>query len=193
MEAVGSPAVGTGSTDSDAVINHLPGDVLAIMFCYLDSKTLLIAAPAVCRQWRRLCAEMMPAVTLDVGWATVGGKWATNPLTDAGLKALARFRKVQGAHLAGCRQLTLGGIKQLAVDCPDLNHLDLGDCMQVRDAWIEPLAAGCPDLNHLNISLNRWGSKQVTDVGIERLAARCPNLNHLEAGGCKQVTDVGTA
>ena len=119
----------------DAPINNVPGDVLAIVFCYLDSKTLLIAAPAVCRQWRRLCAEMMPAVTLDVGWATVGGKWATNPLTDAGLKALAsRFRTVQGVHLAGCLQLTLGGIEQLAVDCPGLNRLDLGECRQVRDA-----------------------------------------------------------
>ena len=50
-QAVGALAASTGSVDTDAPINCLPGEVLAIVFCHLDSKTLLIAVPAVCRQW----------------------------------------------------------------------------------------------------------------------------------------------
>ena len=126
MQAAGALAASTGSADTDALINHMPGGVLSMVFCYLDSKTLLIAAPAVCRWWRRVCAEMMPAVNLDVSWATTGAKWCKeNPLTDMGLNAIVgRFRIVQGGNLRGCRQVTDVGIDRLAVGCPKLSHLD---------------------------------------------------------------------
>ena len=97
MQAAGALAASTRSAETDALINHMPGRVLSMVFCYLDSKTLLIAAPAVCRWWQRVCAETMPAVNLDVSWATTTGRWSpVNPLTDMGLNAIAgRFRIVQ--------------------------------------------------------------------------------------------------
>ena len=161
-------------------------DALTMVFRFLDSKTLLIAVPAVCKRWQGLCAELMPPVNLDVGWATTGPEWAPqNPLTDAGLTALAgRFRIVQGAELHACHELTDGGIERLAAGCPNLNHLNLRGCT-VTDVGIERLAAGCPKLNHLYLD----NCTQVTDVGIERLAAGCPNLNHLNLRRCDQVTD----
>ena len=147
---VGALAASSRSADTDALINCVPGEVLAIVFCHLDAKTLLIAVPAVCRRWREVCAEMMPAVCLDVGWMTTLG-WSgypMNPLTDAGLTAIAgRFRIAQGAQLRDCTQVTDVGIERLAAGCPNLNHLDLGYCTQVTDVGIERLAAGCPNCN----------------------------------------------
>ena len=187
MQAAAAQAASTGSADTDALINHIPDGVLLMVFYYLDSKALLTAAPAVCRWWRRVCAEMMPAVNLDVSWATPDRLGMENPLTDAGLNGLiSRFRIVQGANLARCKQVTDVGIERLAAGCPNLSHLDLNGCKQVTDVWIERLAAGCPNLNHLDLN----GCNQVTDVGIERLAAGCPNLSHLYLFDCK-VTDVG--
>ena len=64
----------------------------------------------------------MPAVSLDVGWASTGPTRARqNPLTDAGLVSMvARFRLVHGAGLANCNQVTVTGIEQLAAGYPNL-------------------------------------------------------------------------
>ena len=40
----------TTESNMDGTV-HLPGEVLARVFCHLDPKTLLIDAPAVCRRW----------------------------------------------------------------------------------------------------------------------------------------------
>ena len=76
----------------------------------------------MCKRWRGVCAETMPAVSLDVGWASTGPPWAReNPLTDAGLVSMvAKFRVLHGAGLANCNQVTVIGIEQLAAGCPNL-------------------------------------------------------------------------
>ena len=126
----------------------------------------------------------MPAVTLDVSWATIeqGVAGGDNPLTDAGLAAMvARFRSVHTVRLQHCKLVTDAGIERVAAGCPDLKHLDLGHCIQATDAGIERLAVGCPSLTHLDLS----ECKQVTDAGVVRLAAGCPSP-HTYAGGAQQ-------
>ena len=132
----------------------------------------------------------MPAVTVDVGWATLGVSWqpnrlaANNPLTDAGLAAMAvKFHLMHAARLQHCELLTDAGLGRLAAGCPNLGHLDLSYCKQVTDAGIELLAAGCPNLGHLNLDGCWW----VTDAGLERLAADCMVLRHSSVARGSQV------
>ena len=107
----------------------------------------------MCKRWRGVCADKMPAVRLDVGWASTGPRRAReNPLTDAGLVSMvARFRLVHGAGLANCNLVTDVGLERLAAGCPNLNHLDLTWCDQVTDVGLERLAAGCPKLHVVHL------------------------------------------
>ena len=46
----------------------LPDELLALVLAFADPVALLLAVPAVCRQWRRVAAEV-PGARLDLGWA----------------------------------------------------------------------------------------------------------------------------
>ena len=40
-------AVGALGAGADALIDHLPDEVLAVVFCFVDAKTLFVAVPSV--------------------------------------------------------------------------------------------------------------------------------------------------
>ena len=48
-----TPAVGTLAAGAGALIDHLPDEVLAVVLCSVDAKTLFVAVPSVSLAWVR--------------------------------------------------------------------------------------------------------------------------------------------
>jgi hypothetical protein len=94
----------------ELTIIQLPVEMILQAFKHLDFQTLLTTVPAVCRKWRELCANHV-STSLDMKWAATAK--LGNPLTDAGLCALAaRFCTVRSAELSSCTRLTNKGLRQ---------------------------------------------------------------------------------
>ena len=180
--ASGKALVALAAAGAEA-IDCLPHEVLALAFCYLDARTLLVVVPMVCKRWREVCAGSMPPLTLDVSWAAPCPPWEWRDpglsvaLTDAGLAGMiGRFGSVRFVRLCHCTQLTIDGILCLAApSCLALTMLSLSGCTQVTDAWLYRLSRFCPGLTCL--VLRNCGL--VTDQGVGWVAKGCPHLTRL--------------
>ena len=47
------------------VVTSMPTELMQMIFCFVDSKTLLVAVPAVCKLWRYHCAYTRVSVCVD--------------------------------------------------------------------------------------------------------------------------------
>ena len=63
-----TPAVGTLAAGAGALIDHLPDEVLAVVLCSVDAKTLFVAVPSV----SLACVYMLCVCVCVVGG---GGGW----------------------------------------------------------------------------------------------------------------------
>ncbi|TPX49175.1 hypothetical protein SeMB42_g02703 [Synchytrium endobioticum] len=74
-----------------------------------------------------------------------------------------------------------GFLAQIALKCPNLGGIWLGQCDAISDNGIEALARGCPKLRILAAAvLPRIADHGVTDAGLEVIIASCPRLSVLD-------------
>ena len=52
------------------IVESIPSELMQMIFCFVDSVTLLVAVPAVCKLWRYHCAHTR--VSVRVGF---DGRW----------------------------------------------------------------------------------------------------------------------
>ena len=58
------------------IVESMPTELMQMIFCFVDSMTLLVAVPAVCKLWRYHCAHTRVSVC-GFGLMGVGGKRLT--------------------------------------------------------------------------------------------------------------------
>ena len=58
------------------LVESIPSELMQMIFCFVDSETLLVAVPAVCKLWRYHCAHTRVSVC-GFGLMGVGGKRLT--------------------------------------------------------------------------------------------------------------------
>lgn len=179
----------------------------------IDPYSLLVSAPQVCKQWRKVCETYVDA-PMDLSWASKGAAHdRRNPVTDDGLIAMAkRFRSfnmldVEGANdlsdvgvtsfvkgqslplervnLSFCTKLTDESVKAVAEGCPGLRELSLRQCYQVTDHGIEALARGCRGLRTLQLE----HCSTISDYAIVTVARQCRQLEYLGLEHCSHITD----
>ena len=113
----------TGAADGRCLFELLPVEMLSrvlAILAHLDWETLLKAAPAVCRKWRAVCRDLVPAVFKLPPQLRVG---------DGVLRAIGtRFRAARGVSLGWCsldHRATSGAVRELATQCRQLRLLGL--------------------------------------------------------------------
>ena len=52
------------------VVEKIPPELMQMIFCFVDSETLLVAVPAVCKLWRYHCLYTRVSV-----WVEYDGRW----------------------------------------------------------------------------------------------------------------------
>ena len=117
-EAAAVPAV-----EARCLFDLLPFEMLSAVLAWLDWETLLVAAPAVCRTWRAVCRDLVPAVF----------EFSERVLEDGVLRAIgARFRKTRGVALGPCwnphHRVTTEAAEGLVMQCGQLRRLELTSC-----------------------------------------------------------------
>ena len=153
-------------------IEWLPGEVVALVFGFVDAKTLMVTIPSVCTAWRQVCSELVTQIQLDFGWATTGPtNDPRNPLMDAGLSGftLGGFKTVRSVNLVGCRKVTDVGLTSVGEGCPNLETLNVSWCNHITDAGLARIGEGCPNLESLY--LNKC--VQITDAGLATIGEGC--------------------
>lgn len=58
----GGAAAAVPEVEARCLFDLLPFEMLSVVLAWLDWETLLVAAPAVCRVWRAVCRDLVPAV-----------------------------------------------------------------------------------------------------------------------------------
>ena len=47
------------------IVKSIPSELMQMIFCFVDSKTLLVAVPAVCKLWRYHCLYTRVSVCVE--------------------------------------------------------------------------------------------------------------------------------
>ncbi|KFO37581.1 dynein regulatory complex subunit 6 isoform X2 [Fukomys damarensis] len=106
-------------------------------------------------------------------------------ISNEGLIALSRHKKLKELSLSDCCKITNVGIEAFCKSSMILEHLDVSYCPQLSDEIIKALAIYCISLTSLSIA----GCPQFTDSAIELLSAKCHYLHILDISGCILLTD----
>ena len=129
--------------EARCLFDRLPAEMLSAVLVQLDWKTLLLAAPAVCRTWRAVCRDLVPAVFEFP---------RTVNLDDGVLRAIgARFKKTRGVAFGQSRnhhRVTNGGVEGLVMQCGQLRRLELTLC-RLDVARLMPAVTALPHLQVL--------------------------------------------
>lgn len=107
--------------------------------------------------------------------------------SDEALIYLTNFcHNFKSLNLCGCvRAASDNALQGIALNCHQLQYLNLGWCDKVSDKGVKSLAKGCPDLR----SLDLCGCVQITDESVIALATNCPHLRSLGLYYCQNITD----
>jgi len=193
-----------GMQEGVADIQCMPDEIMALVFVWLDSKTLLTIVPRVCTRWRQLC-RLVPTVHIAFTWrratvpaAVIAGVSELFPQTTS--VAMESCHKVRDAHVialadkcaglveacfVNCEELTDAAVLAIADKCAGLEHADFTCCWNLTDAAVVAVAANCPGLKHADFS----GCMHLTDAAVVAIAAKCPGLEHADFGCCWNLTD----
>ena len=175
-------SVGVGILD-------LPSSILAKVFSEVDSRTLLVAIPAVCRGWRDICKYDLPPVHLDVRW-NARDHYRGNAVTDVALNTMAqRFRRVDAISVPDCSGVPPEGFVALLTSCPGVTRIDFDNSENIHTPVLNAVAAQCPRLTFLNLN----NTCRATDADLLAVGAGCPRLQHLELLKCSSITSAGLA
>ncbi|XP_023580075.1 F-box/LRR-repeat protein 13 isoform X2 [Octodon degus] len=121
-------------------------------------------------------ANLFSLVSLDLSGTVI---------SNEGLTALSKHKKLKELSLSECYKITNAGIEAFCKSSPILEHLDVSYCPQLSEEIIKALAIYCRGLTSLSIA----GCPQFTDSAIEMLSAKCHYLHVLDISGCVLLTD----
>ncbi|ONK56710.1 uncharacterized protein A4U43_C10F11930 [Asparagus officinalis] len=107
--------------------------------------------------------------------------------SDSGLAYLTGFcRNLKYLNLCGCvRAASDRALQAIALNCGQMQTLNLGWCEAVSDKGVVSLALGCPDLRAVDLC----GCILITDESVIALANGCPDLRSLSLYYCHNITD----
>jgi hypothetical protein len=108
-------------------------------------------------------------------------------ITTDVLKKVLISPHLQTLYLTHCDQITDEGLKEVAINCPQLLSLDLAGCLQLTDKGIKEIAASCSQLQMLALSC----CDQITDDALNEIAMSCPQLRRLFLNFCDKITYQG--
>ncbi|XP_013365969.1 PREDICTED: F-box/LRR-repeat protein 13 isoform X2 [Chinchilla lanigera] len=106
-------------------------------------------------------------------------------ISDEGLIALSKHKKLKELSLSECGNITDAGIEAFCKNSLILEQLDVSYCPQLSENTVKALAIYCTGLTSLSLA----GCPQFTDSAIEMLSARCHYLHILDICGCVLLTD----
>jgi len=181
------------------VTRTIPDEILLRVMQLLDTKALLVMAPAVCRRWRRL-ASILKHPKLDLSFVTVGHRQTLGcDRIRSMLDGLTRrFPTATSLQLQECYNLTDSALMLAASRCPQLTSVDVSRdpnltgiaCSRhFTNLAVVSLAQSCTGLTSFNVS----GSAQLTDGAIVTLAQHCHGLRHLHLKNCQELTGLAIA
>ncbi|XP_049633406.1 dynein regulatory complex subunit 6 [Suncus etruscus] len=120
--------------------------------------------------------RILALISLDISGTKV---------TDEGLEAFSKHKKLKELSVSECYRITCNGIETFCRGLPCLDCLDISYCPQLSDDSIKALAVYCVSLTFLNIA----GCPKITDSAMELLSAKCHYLHILDISGCILLTD----
>ena len=178
-----------GAADVSSRFDALPVELLLHVFSFLDTKTLMVAVPAVCRRWREVCGHT-PRVRADLSFvqqslrrAPLPARLLRSSLPLHGLaSALQRFKHIESVLIpSGSDAVACAA----AVSCPRLSVVDF-TCrldatalsLNLTDIGLIAIAELCPLLKSIDV---RQGC--FTDAALAALTENCPKLTSLIVGG----------
>ena len=172
--------------------NDLSDDLLARILEFLDTKTLLLAAPLVSRRWKTVLRNFA-CVHLDFSFALreetvsrVGQDGSSRqvptglvyvPLSNDTLLGLlsSRFRAVRGINLGGCIDITAIGF---ADPSPTIRQIDL-EYSDLEGSELRELLRRLPNLRYFNAA-----HCFITDDTLSGLCDSCRGLRGLHLEEC---------
>ncbi|XP_067425409.1 uncharacterized protein [Emydura macquarii macquarii] len=136
-------------------------------------------------------------------------------LTDDAINALVKKhgKSLSKLEIFGCHALTAKCLSSMAIECPNLQTLNIGripkvtdvcltkivNCLKklttlnmtgltvVRDRVVHFIVTQCPKLECLVLS----SCSQVTDISLVEISTYLQTIRYLDVSGCKKVTDIG--
>jgi hypothetical protein len=110
-------------------------------------------------------------------------------ITDTGVGRLAKScENIQTLDLNGCTNVGEFGdraIKEIGAFCGSMKYLDLGGCRRVEDGGVKALAVGCPEITTLKLG----GCKILTKESLKALSKHSKSMTDILLGGCEKFTD----
>lgn len=134
-------------------IERLPTELLLLVFAFLDTETLLVSVPGVCRRWR---AEYGKTVDVEIDLSFLSERSRLykriNGYTGRIMlcELVQRFSKVTGFMWMGPALPESTGMAILE-SLPHVTKFVLGAFggEHLEDDWYEALGTNCPNLRHL--------------------------------------------
>lgn len=108
-------------------------------------------------------------------------------ITDRALFCLSKCPNLQTLEIRGCLLVTSIGLASIAMNCRQLNRLDIKKCYNIDDSGMIPLSHFSQNLRQINLSYS-----SVTDVGLLSLAG-IPCLQNFTLLHLQGLSPVGLA
>ncbi|CAI9726486.1 F-box/LRR-repeat LRR-repeat 6-like isoform X2 [Octopus vulgaris] len=132
-------------------INAVPIDVWVEIFSRCveleGALPFLVRASQVCRTWYEAskCPRLWQNIDLTYGWIKS---------VDSTLKWLSKNRLLQckSLNLSGWKNLTAEGLRAVALNCPNLENLDISNtAKKLQNEGINAITQNCPKLSTINL------------------------------------------
>lgn len=113
---------------------------------------------------------------------------AVSHITDRGIWHLAvNCPQLEYIDLCGVHQLTDCAMKSLSKNCSNLKHLFLHECLGISDTGVKLLVKQCKDLE----SLCFRKMHAISDDAVKAIAYCSSKLRYLDLGGCHKISNSG--
>ena len=110
-----------------------------------------------------------------------------NPIINTSIQNLVeRSCNLKSLEL-GCNSLTDDEVKIIAINCKNLNTLDLGKCYYITNEGVICIAENCKKLKVLRLI----SCKSLTDAGLKSLSINCHMLDTVILRFCHVISDNG--
>ena len=179
-------------------IQRMPPEVLLKVLSQLDAKTMVVAVPQVCRQWRALCHDIRN-VHLDFSWYTFlyytvkipvealagWGQTTFVATTRTNTERKERMLRRRGGGGGGGRNTADGGWTTGICELfPRTTSVTMSGGV-VYDAHLMALADKCRGITYASFN----NCENLTDAAVIALADKCPGITHADFSCCENLTD----
>lgn len=185
------PSADGAALASAAPIERIPDHIMCMVLELLDSKTLLISVPQVCKRWRIMCRGVR--ARFDFSW------WAYKAVPVEVLGGLPPAYSSGGMRLSGLCQLFPGavavefGYGQRVTDehlialrsCRRITAFILCGACSITDRGMDSLAHGRAAITDIDLE----NCDKLTDATVYTLAKHCPRITAVSFNKCFRLTD----